>query len=285
MIRSLLYDENMSPVTIVPDQEPSTLLKSDSEDMNSVHTTIMRAPSDYGNAKNDSKVDLVLDIFKPNLFSLQKHLIATIEWIRVIKRIITWEETALSFFFMMMFLFLTFALIFVPWMLVLRSVSTVFVLIVLSPVMKLVDLVFFQENLPLDEKNSRSSFKRMLRSVVNKSKLRSRIKMENETKIKDMKQSLFGSYNIKVPRLSVDLYVDVPMPTSTATPFIYDSVHLAVSYFPLKPLPLCFILEENLSGRFILKDLCLKETGLDKIRDHGQQIVGLLIPQVRIIFV
>jgi hypothetical protein len=238
MIRTLLFNENMSPVTItldpssiIQEDEPCALVKTDNDEMKSVQTTTTGIPYDDRKNKSPSKIELALDMFKPNLFTFQQELIATIEWIRLIKRILIWEEASLSFWLSLIFLIITVLLMFIPWMLVIRSLSTFFVWTFLSPFMKLVDVIFLQDNVPSVDKKSRGSWKQTLRAAILKHNLRSRMRRENEERVKDMKQSLFGSYSIRIPRFSVDLFADVPLPTSMATPYNSNPVFLAVRHF------------------------------------------------------
>lgn len=235
LTRTLLFNDNMNSVTIAVDpsyehqeDEPVEIVEYDNDETKSVRMTMRDVPSEN---KSPSKFELALDIFKPNLFSLQQQLIATIEWIRIMRRILTWEEAVLSFWLSLIFLIVTVIFLFIPWLSVLRFFSTVFVWTFLSPLMKLIDVIFFQDILPSNHTNSSSSWKQSIRAAVFKFTLRSRIRREAEVKSIDMKQYLFGSYSIRIPRLSVDLVTDFPLPTSKATPLNSDPVSLAVRHY------------------------------------------------------
>jgi hypothetical protein len=91
---------------------------------------------------------------------------------------------------------------------------------------------------------------------LDQQKLEALIVRENVAKLRDFKQYMFGQHIIQVNTLKKDRYYDIPLPSSTSTP--YDP------------------------GSKSVGELAMQEAGYHRVRITGQQLVGDMIPQVTV---
>lgn len=159
---------------------------------------------------------------KPILYPIQKELLKAVEYVRIAKTVVLWEETYFSFW-LVTFAFAASALVFfVPWAFLLRWVLRVTAWLLLGPWMMLVDKYYFQKKVAATEdedtdeairKRIKERYSSALESATN-----FRIRKENALKLKAMKRFCFGKFLIENPVFNEDLYWDTPLPESSATP-------------------------------------------------------------------
>ena len=203
-----------------------------------------------------------LDPVRGYLYPYQQWLRIGCIWMRVFKNILIWEECYISFWIALTSLALAVVNFFLPWGLILKWTLRIVVWITLGPWMKLVDIFFVDhveeetDELKLERMNK---LQRERQKWLEQQKLEALIVRENVAKLRDFKQYMFGQHIIQVNTLKKDRYYDIPLPSSTSTPYDPESKSLG--------------------------ELAMQEAGYHRVRVDGQQLVGDMIPKVRELFV
>jgi hypothetical protein len=188
------------------------------------------------------------------LYPIQQWLGIIINILRITKNIVIWEESYLSFWFALIAFLLSFLSLFVPWSLIVKWLLRVVVYICFGPWMKLVDLFYFQVIESEEESNERlNKIKLERKKYLAEQLLQAQIVKENNTKLKDFKQYMFGKYITKVNIMKKDRFIDEPLSESSA-----------VVYNP------------NVKS---LGAIAMQEAGYHRVRVDGQQLVGEMIPK------
>ncbi|KAG7365165.1 C2 domain containing protein [Nitzschia inconspicua] len=168
---------------------------------------------------------------------------------RLVKIILTWEESVISFWVTSSFLCAGLVALILPWGFILTWLGRIVVYGFLGPHMKLIDLYFRaneKENSALKELSSKFHIERNI----------ARRRREEALKIKDMKEAAFGQYSVQVPSFNLSRHFDRPLPQSSSrvcrkTPKI---------------------------GRQRSRRLSVVDTG-NAPRIPGQQLYGVMIPR------
>jgi hypothetical protein len=128
---------------------------------------------------------------------------------RLVKIILTWEESVVSFWVTASFLCAGLFGLILPWGFILTWTGRIVVYGLFGPHMKLVDLYLRanqQENHALKE----LTCKFHIQSNI------ARRRREEALKIKDMKELAFGKYSVQVPSFNLSRHFDRPLPDSSS---------------------------------------------------------------------
>ncbi|KAL7431683.1 hypothetical protein ACHAXH_003556 [Discostella pseudostelligera] len=198
-----------------------------------------------------------LDPVRAYLYPYQQWLRLGCIWMRVFKNILIWEECYLSFWIALTSLSLAVVVFFLPWGLILKWTLRIVVWVTLGPWMKLIDVFLIdhvEEETDALKTERMNKLQRERQKWLDQQKLEALIVRENVAKLRDFKQYMFGQHIIQVNTLKKDRYYDIPLPSSTSTP-----------YYP---------------GSKSLGELAMQEAGYHRVRITGQQLVGDMIPQI-----
>jgi len=189
------------------------------------------------------------------LYPIQQWLGYIINILRITKNIVIWEESYLSFWVAALSFLLSVLTLFVPWSLIVKWTLRIVVYLFFGPWMKLLDIYYFQINESEEEATERENKLKSERQQYQADQiLEAQILRENNTKLRDFKQYMFGNYITKVNIMKKDRFIDKPL-----------SVSSAVVYNP----------EAKTLGA-----LAMQEAGYHQVRVDGQQLVGDMIPKI-----
>jgi len=207
--------------------------------------------------KQGSGIVSSIDVFKPFLFPIQQYLDIAVSYVRVVRNVVVWEESYISFWVTTGCFLLAVIFYFLPWLFLLQWTARIIVWVVFGPWMKLVDVFYYSKIKPLtkEEQEEKEREAEKLRRLRRKDKVREvRIQKEDASKLKAMKKIMFGKFVTQVPVLKQDRHQDFPLSESSAVPY--------------KPKP------------HTLAELAMKEAGYHRTRLPGQHLVGEMIPRV-----
>ena len=196
-----------------------------------------------------------IDPIRAYLFPIQQYLGVACNWVRVVKNILTWEESYISFLISTTCFVLSFAVFFVPWAFCIKWTLRIIVWCAFGPWMKFADIFYFSTLDNSDtEKERKNKMKLERETKLKQHKQETQLKREKAGNLRDFKQYVFGKHICRVNILKKDRYYDLPLDTSSATPYS--------------------------SMRKSLGTLCIEEAGCGLTRIEGQQLEGELIPKV-----
>mmetsp|Transcript_23343 Transcript_23343/g.36135 ORF Transcript_23343/g.36135 Transcript_23343/m.36135 type:complete len:1112 (+) Transcript_23343:197-3532(+) len=187
------------------------------------------------------------------LYPIQQWLGIIINALRITKNIVIWEESYLSFWFAVTSFILSVLSLFVPWSLLVKWTMRITVYVFFGPWMKLVDIYYYQIN-ESEESERENRLKSERQEYLADQILQAQLVRENNTKLRDFKQYMFGEHITKVNIMKKDRFRDKPLPESSA-----------VVYKPeIKSLG----------------SLAMQEGGYHQVRVDGQHLVGEMIPKI-----
>lgn len=190
---------------------------------------------------------------KAYLYPIQQWLGWIINALRITKNIVIWEESYISFWFAAVSFLLSVLSLFVPWSLIVKWTTRITVYVFFGPWMKLVDIYYIQvDEAEESERNDRQKSERQ--EYLADQILQAQIVRENNTKLLDFKQYMFGEHITKVNIMKKDRFTDKPLPESSA-----------VVYKPEKKS---------------LGSIAMQEAGYHTVRVDGQHLVGEMIPKI-----
>jgi hypothetical protein len=196
-----------------------------------------------------------IDPIRTYLFPIQQYLGVLTNGARVVKNILTWEESYISFLISMICFILSFAVFFVPWAWCIKWSLRIIIWVAFGPWMKLVDIFYFSKPENSDsEKERKNKLKLEREKKIKQHKQETQLKREKASKLRDFKQYMFGERICRVNILKKDRYYDLPLDSSRATPYS--------------------------TMRKSLGTLAIEEAGYGVTRIEGQQLEGELIPKV-----
>ncbi len=200
-----------------------------------------------------------IDPMRVVLFPIQLMLGTVCRAVRFVKNVVIWQEPYFSFWIATGSLVLAIACMFVPWFWLIKWTSRFVVWTLFGPWMKLLDIYYFSLiNPETEEERQRreraDKLKRKLATTEAASK--ARVIREDAAKLKVMKKYMFGKFAMRIPILKQDRYPDIPLPESTATPFMQKE--------------------------FSLAELAMQEAGYHRTRIPGQTLVGDMIPTIAV---
>lgn len=161
---------------------------------------------------------------KPILFPIQQNLGQLCVGLRIVKSVVTWEESYQAFWIVSACVFLGIPLLFVPWAFLVRWLLRITVWTFLGPWMKLVDIFYIKRNQGEDyDEEAKEKRKEELKAKY-KEKLmavsHSQIKKEEALKLRDMRKFMFGNHIVRVPQFKEARHFDYPLSKSSATPYV-----------------------------------------------------------------
>ncbi|CAB9526353.1 expressed unknown protein [Seminavis robusta] len=160
--------------------------------------------------------------------------------LRFADTIITWEESDLSFLLTVALFVTGSTILFLPWAFLLKWTGRILVIVLFGPQNHLIHVLYIQKRTN-DEQKLRNLFRHRIHQV--------RCHLEEITRLKVFRQSVFGKYSIAVPSILWTPHRDYPNPTSTAK---YQGTRM----------------QDNLPGKEKIKGAAI-----------GQFIVGKMIPR------
>ena len=155
---------------------------------------------------------------------------------RLAKIIVTWEESVISFWVTVCFLFSGFVALFLPWGWILTWVGRALVWGLLGPHMMIVDAYKTQQpHLPNSQSNGKNDSSGQVKrrrlflqntfDRFNQLSKRELLKAQQTAKHEEVKSMLFGNYSTRVPNFNLSRHFDRPLPVSfssgdSPSPFI-----------------------------------------------------------------
>lgn len=219
----------------------------------------LRELSEIGNANEDlveHSTGFGLDPTRAYLFPIQQYLGVACDWIRVLKNVLTWEESYISFLVSVICFVLSIVVFFVPWAFCIKWLVRIVVWLGFGPWMKLLDIFYFAKLDSSSEKERKNKLQLEREKKLKQHKKETQLKREKASKLRDFKQYMFGEHICRVNILKKDRYYDIPLETSSATPY------------------------STKDTRKSLGTLVIEEAGFGVSRVEGQQLEGDMIPKV-----
>jgi hypothetical protein len=169
---------------------------------------------------------------KPFLYPLQQHLGLAVVVVRVVRSIVTWEESHVAFWLTNACLASGLLLIAVPWDFFIHWAFRITVWVFLGPWMKLVDVFFVKgRTRELLKKEEEEKLRMKYQELVEARRWR-QIRREDAKKLKQMKRYMFGKYLVSVPRFKEARWLDKPLYSSHASPYAGTSEpHISSTFF------------------------------------------------------
>lgn len=169
---------------------------------------------------------VLLTPFKPIIEPVQIFLYRTCIYIRVLKSVLMWRDSAVAFLVTSIALSLSAILFFLPLTFLLRWTFRILVFVFLGPWMKLVDIFFVSNNdintmTPKErEAKIKAEMKERYSALLSESQIKRKIK-EFTMKQRDMERYMFGQYGVRVPIYKEERFASTPLAGSSVEP--YDS--------------------------------------------------------------
>jgi hypothetical protein len=157
------------------------------------------------------------------LHPIQLQLKEIVVALRIATSIVLWEETFYAFWIVTISFAVSIVMLLIPWGFLLRWVFRIAAWIFLGPWMVIVDRFYFRDKPNMTEEEKEAMIKERLRLRYVKTVEAAsnyHVKSERAVKLKAMKKYMFGKYLIRVPRFREALYQDIPLPESSATPYV-----------------------------------------------------------------
>lgn len=198
---------------------------------------------------SSKKGKVSIDPLKFILYPIQQYLAKACHALRTVRCILTWDEPYISYIITLAAFAIGIVFLIVPWAFIIRWTSRLVSWLLLGPHMKLVDIYWYSKVEELSEEEQREQIRQALTTQLKTAQAyaaHARIERENAAKLKDIKKVLFGQFVTKIPLMAAQRFADIPLHSSTATP-----------YKPPEDLP-----------RAIPE------------RVPGQQLVGTMIPRI-----
>ena len=232
--------------------------QQESEEEAKLAAAELEAIGDTDTDISKSKGGISIDPLRAVLAPLQGYIGLLCDTLRVVRDVVSWEESYIAFWVTAGCFVASFVCLFVPWFFIIRWTSRILAWTLLGPWMRAVDIYFYSKIENMTEEEIQKAREEMLekrRLRTEEAALAAKIAREEAAKLKEMKKFLFGKFIMKFPTLKVDRWRDYPLPESTA------------EAYKAKPLDLA--------------SLAMKEAGFHRLRVPGQQLHGSMIPTVR----
>ena len=173
-------------------------------------------------ANTTSKKKVVPQIDPLAMFiPLQKKIEKIIYYPRLLKSIVTWESSTISFAITSGSLVIALILSILPTAWLIQWACRILIHVGLGPHMKVVDAVF-NSHTDLEEEGDRlkeqqTMIKKLAKEFEGRGKI-ARLRAEHEMKQTDIRKIRLGPHCVNLPSLNVTRFADYPLPSSTATP-------------------------------------------------------------------
>jgi C2 domain len=143
----------------------------------------------------------------------QRYLATVCQYFRLIKLVVTWEESILAFWITACFLVGGILSLLLPWSFVLFWTGRLFVYGLLGPHMKIVGMVILGHS--QHEKDDEAKIQRIL-ETFRKQSLGARLRHQEAVKLKDVLRLSFGPFSTLTPALNLSRHYDYPLSVSHA---------------------------------------------------------------------
>mmetsp|Transcript_14702 Transcript_14702/g.30086 ORF Transcript_14702/g.30086 Transcript_14702/m.30086 type:complete len:637 (-) Transcript_14702:35-1945(-) len=156
------------------------------------------------------------------LLPIQQMLGNTASMIRILRSVISWDESIYAFLILNFSIVFGIIFLFIPWDWLTHWLSRIVIWFFLGPWMKLVDLYVLPRDLGthLDKDKMLTNYAKKQLDSLGLTKETILKKREQFYKERAMKRYMFGKYSVKVPRYKDYRYRDTPLPESSATPIL-----------------------------------------------------------------
>ena len=134
---------------------------------------------------------------------------------RYAKNVMNWNESVIAFFTTLMLFGAGFAALFVPWGFVILWSSRILVWVGLGPWMKIFDMLF-EEEAEIQKKKARAK----AMDLFHLQRKAAKTFREHALKMKAFRVRLFGTYITRLPDFNLVRHEDVPLPESSAEPYV-----------------------------------------------------------------
>lgn len=173
-----------------------------------------------------------LQPFKSTLYPIQKELRKRVLQLRIATSIITWQERIYAFWITTLSAAAAFLFLWVPWAIILKWLLRITVWIVLGPWTALLARYKYPIKKDMTDEERREDMRKRSqarRREAIEASTRIQVRKESVLKTKALARWMFGSYHLRVPRFTEELFPDIPLPSSYAEPFDSDtSLHVEI---------------------------------------------------------
>lgn len=174
---------------------------------------------------DDGGIFKSFDPLRPILFPIQQQLRQVVTALRITTSVVLWNESYYSFWITTTCFLLSAVAIWIPWAFLLRWIFRIVVFVGLGPWLALVDRFYWKTNPNLSNEDRDKELRDRIKSRYNVVLLAATNyfqRKERALKLLDMKKFMFGQHTLHVPRFCEDLYIDLPLPSSSCSPFDPD---------------------------------------------------------------
>jgi hypothetical protein len=171
---------------------------------------------------SSKKGKVSVDPLKFILYPIQQVLATVCGALRTVKSILLWDEPYISYIITLAAFAIGIVFLIVPWAFLIRWTSRLVSWLLLGPHMKLVDIYWYSKLAELSEEEQKEQIRQALTVQLKTAQAyaaNARLERENAAKLKEIKKALYGQFVTRVPVLSAQRFADIPLHSSTATPY------------------------------------------------------------------
>lgn len=161
--------------------------------------------------------------FKGILYPIQQLLNTICFYLRIVRNIYLWDEPYYAALLTAGSIVIGIVFYILPWTFLLRWTGRIIAWTVFGPHMKLVDFFYYSKlKASTDEEEAKkmSEYYKSLKEAAQKNAALARIRTEEAVKQKAVKQILFGAYVERVPVIKSERFIDLPLHSSYAKPYV-----------------------------------------------------------------
>lgn len=163
-----------------------------------------------------------IDPLKFILYPIQQYLAMACNALRLVKNFVIWDEPYVAYIITLASFAIGVVFLIVPWAFLIRWTSRILAWLLLGPHMKFVDIYWYSKMEDLTDEEQRQQIEETLTLQLDTARqyaAAARMLREDAIKLRDVKKALFGSFITKVPVLRSERFPDIPLHSSTATPY------------------------------------------------------------------
>ncbi|KAL9182512.1 hypothetical protein ACHAXT_013164 [Thalassiosira profunda] len=164
---------------------------------------------------NGALVDPISAVAGAKLLPYQQRLGRYCNKMRYVKNVMNWNESVIAFFTTLMLFGAGFAALFVPWRFVILWSARILVWVGLGPWMKIIDTLF-DEEAEIQKRKARTK----AMDLFHLQRKAAKTFREHALKMKAFRVRLFGTYITRLPDFNLVRHEDVPLPESSAEPYV-----------------------------------------------------------------
>jgi hypothetical protein len=161
--------------------------------------------------------------FKGTFYPIQQLLNTICFYLRIVRNIYLWDEPYYAALLTAGSIVIGIVFYILPWSFLLRWTGRIIAWTVFGPHMKLVDVFYYSKiKAATDEEEAKqlSEYYKSLKEDAQKNAQLARIRTEEAVKQKAVKQILFGAYVERVPVIKSERFIDLPLHSSYAKPYV-----------------------------------------------------------------